>query len=511
MKSINVIVKDKNTLVLDEDANKGDYIDLTVLASIDHTNIESLIEAGKDKVYSLKLEEMKKTYLLDKEKELLQLKQEYQKQNSELMTNMSLLKKENENKLKLQEIEINKKYNDEINELKNKINGFENEKQNQLDRMDAKYKLEAQNAKNEANILYQKLEAAYKLEIEKLNNTIKQLNENQTKTIENEKLKLKEVYVDQINELSFKIKSLEQETKNAIETKELEQEKAITELKSGYEQKLQEKELAYLALQRQKAALNVKQTGEDLEAWCNNEMTSYMQNGFYNCTWTKDNLVIRDEEDQKGSKADYIFRVYASQEHNENEELASVCLDMKDENPDSIKRKTNSDYYKQLDKNRIKKNCKYAVLVSNLEMDKPNDSPIFKVLEYQDMYVVRPAYMMTFLNLITSLSVRFQNLILEGMKEKIELMNQINLKEEFDKLKNTYLDKPLEIMANHLKEIRQQSDNLRKISTKIDEECDSITKNYINSIEKKLSKFEIEINKAYKKSEKNNKIPETVH
>ena len=66
-------------------------------------------------------------------------------------------------------------------------------------------------------------------------------------------------------------------------------------------------------------------------------------------------------------------------------------------------------------------------------------------------------------------------------------------------------------MANHLKEIRQQSDNLRKISTKIDEECDSIIKNYINSIEKKLSKFEIEINKAYKKSEKNNKIPETVH
>ena len=127
------------------------------------------------------------------------------------------------------------------------------------------------------------------------------------------------------------------------------------------------------------------------------------------------------------------------------------------------------------------------------------------------MYVVRPAYMMTFLNLITALSVRFQNLILEGMKEKIELMNQINLKEEFDKLKNTYLDKPLEIMANHLKEIRQQSDNLRKISTKIDEECDSITKNYINSIEKKLSNFEIEINKAYKKSEKNNKIPETVH
>ena len=52
--------------------------------------------------------------------------------------------------------------------------------------------------------------------------------------------------------------------------------------------------------------------------------------------------------------------------YNENELLASVCLDMKDENPDSKNKLKNSDHYSALDKNRNKKGCKYAVLVSTL-------------------------------------------------------------------------------------------------------------------------------------------------
>lgn len=39
MKKINVIIKDKNTLVLEEDALKGDYIDLSSLNSIDFSSI----------------------------------------------------------------------------------------------------------------------------------------------------------------------------------------------------------------------------------------------------------------------------------------------------------------------------------------------------------------------------------------------------------------------------------------------------------------------------------------
>ena len=34
---------------------------------------------------------------------------------------------------------------------------------------------------------------------------------------------------------------------------------------------------------------------EGLESWCNNEVISYMQNGLFNCTWTKDNEVVKNE------------------------------------------------------------------------------------------------------------------------------------------------------------------------------------------------------------------------
>ena len=186
-------------------------------------------------------------------------------------------------------------------------------------------------------------------------------------------------------------------------------------------------------LQRQKASLNVKQTGEDLEAWCNNEVLSYMQNGLFNCTWIKDNKVVKEDDEVKGSKADYIFKIFASEEHLDHELLTSICLDMKDENPDSKNKHTNDSYYKKLDENRNKKNCKYALLVSNLEMDKPNILPIFKVREYPDMYVVRPAYLMVFLNMIASLTTRFRDLILAKESEMLELKDKNDLIEEFNK------------------------------------------------------------------------------
>ena len=251
-----------------------------------------------------------------------------------------------------------------------------------------------------------------------------------------------------------------------------------------------------LSTEPTKASLNVKQTGEDLEAWCDNEVTSYMQNGLFNCTWTKDNKVIKEEDEIRGSKADYIFKVFANNEHNENELLATICMDMKDENPDSINKKSNADYYKQLDKNRIKKDCKYALLVSNLEMDKPNVLPIFKVREYEDMYVVRPAYLMTFLNMITSLTTRFASLINSKDKEALELQNKVNLVEEFDNIKNTYLDKPLESLEKNVEAISKDSETIKKVCRDIDEQCDKINRNYISQIQEKLNKFSLKLDRS---------------
>ena len=56
------------------------------------------------------------------------------------------------------------------------------------------------------------------------------------------------------------------------------------------QKELKEKDDKINNLQRAKSSLNVKQTGEDLESWCDNEVNSYMQNGLLNCTWIKVNF-----------------------------------------------------------------------------------------------------------------------------------------------------------------------------------------------------------------------------
>ncbi len=249
--------------------------------------------------------------------------------------------------------------------------------------------------------------------------------------------------------------------------------------------------------------MNVKQTGNDLEAWCDNEVTSYMQNGLFNCTWVQDTKNVRDEDESKGSKADYIFKVYASDKHLDDELLASVCMDMKDENPDSVNKKSNADYYKQLDKNREKKNCKYALLVSNLELDKPNILPIFKVREYENMYVVRPAYLMTFLNMIASLTTRFSELILSKEAEELELKSKFALLEEFEEIKKTYLDKPLESLEKSIADITKNTESISKAVRNIDEQCDKINRTYINQIIEKINKYELKLNRSIAKKLEN--------
>lgn len=437
MKKIEVIVKDKNTLVLQENGEKGDYIDLTSLSSIDFTLIEELINEGRDKVYEKKLEEANKN-----------IKEQFDVQ-------LSHQKTEHENVLKIELANIEKQKDQEISKLKGEID---------------------------------------------------KLNANSKLILENEQIKIKTEYESKINELNNKIQTLEKDAEIKLKNQELELKNKFDNEKLDFNRKIAEKtELyeeatkKYNELFHQKSVVNVKQTGENLESWCDNEMKSYMQNGFLNCTWKKDNEVVKFEDESKGSKADYIFKVYADDKHEDDTLLTSVCLDMKDENPSSTNKKKNSDYYKDLDKNRIKKNCKYALLVSNLETDKPNDLPIFKVNEYPDMYVCRPAYLTTFLNMIVSLTNKFKDLILQDIKEREELKSQEDFMKQFDALKKTYLDDPLERLEKNIEELSKQNENIIKASQKIDETISKIRKSYLDEINNKLSRFEISITKEYRK------------
>ena len=469
-KKIKVLVRDKNTLVLDEAAGIGDIIDLTELKEFDSTALEAAIDAGKERVYEQKLNELKQVFNLEKN-------QEVNKLNAEI----NLLKNQQQAALKELEHSVENKYKDQINELKNDLISLKNLQEAKLkeiksnDELDKLKALQLKdNAYNELLIQYQNLENKLKLALDAKEKEIKA-------------------------QYELKVNNLVNEKEILLAKFELEKNKVIEETKGSYEKIVKEKEDYINALQRQKASLNVKQTGEDLESWCDNTVKEQMQNGFYNCTWEKDNKVIKEEHETKGSKADYIFKIYADKDHDPQELLASVCLEMKDENPDSVIKQTNEHYYAALDKNRNKKGCQYAILVSNLEMDnKSNILPVFKVREYENMYVVRPGYLMTFLNMITSLTTRFSELILSKEEEKVSIKDKLSLIEEFNNIKKTYLEKPLDALQKDIEAIIKANEAISNASRKIEDHCNHVISQYINQIDMKLSKFELNINKKIK-------------
>lgn len=530
-KKVKVIVKDKTILELAEDANKGDLIDLKEIATVDTSYLDMIIDSGKDRVYESKLEEVKKALIAENKVEI-----------NKLQSQIDSLNKQHDSELKLKAQEIDKAYSERIATLNNQITSLNEEKAHALDNLKNEKQSEIQELKNQIETLKndnnkaliikeQQVADTYKDTIAELNKKIELLESNKKSEIEtinsrheaiinklisddNDKYsklerdysilksqfesQIKQTKIEVENEYETKIREIEANNKLETEKKnsdfEIQKLKIIEEQKEKYDVLLKEKEDVINNLQRAKAAMNVKQTGEDLEAWCDNEVTSYMQNGLFNCTWEKDNKLVADEDNTR-SKADYIFKVYASDKHEDNELLASVCMDMKDENPDSVNKKTNADYYKQLDKNREKKNCKYAVLVSNLEMDKPNILPIFKVREYENMYVVRPAYLMTFLNMIASLTTRFADLLLSKEAEELALKDKLALLEEFEDIKNTYLDKPLASLETAISDITNNTEKIRGLVQNIDNQCDKINRTYISQINEKINKFELKLNR----------------
>ena len=155
-----------------------------------------------------------------------------------------------------------------------------------------------------------------------------------------------------------------------------------------------------------KAKLSTKMVGETLEQHCETEFNKLRATGFQNAYFEKDN------DSRTGSKGDYIYR--ETDEH--GNEIISIMFEMKNEGDETATKKKNEDFLRELDKDRVEKNCEYAVLVTLLEADNELDnSGIVDVSHRHDkMYVVRPQF---FIPIITLL----RNAALNSMKYKSEL------------------------------------------------------------------------------------------
>lgn len=236
--------------------------------------------------------------------------------------------------------------------------------------------------------------------------------------------KLKASNESNINRLEAKIEKTEMEKTIAIseainklekqrdtlagqlELKETEVKLVESTMKDKYEAALRLKEEEIARLKDMKAKLSTKMIGESLEQHCETEFNKIRAAGFSNAYFEKDNEV------KNGSKGDYIFK-----ETDENGiEIISIMFEMKNENDETATKHKNEDFFRELDKDRIEKNCEYAVLVSLLEADNElyNSGIVDVSHKYSKMYVIRPQF---FIPIITLL----RNAALNSMKYKKEL------------------------------------------------------------------------------------------
>ena len=186
--------------------------------------------------------------------------------------------------------------------------------------------------------------------------------------------------------------------KNNLDKAELQKELSEKSLRMKYEIQIKERDDLIERLRDLKIKLSTKMVGESLEQHCENEFNRLRSSAFPNSYFEKDN------DTTFGSKGDYIFR----DNDNKGNEIVSIMFEMKNESDKTTTKKKNEDFLKELNKDRIEKNCEYAVLVSLLESDNDlfNSGIVDFSHRYPKLYVVRPQCFIPIISLLRNASIK---------------------------------------------------------------------------------------------------------
>lgn len=225
MKKVKVSIQDENTLILQEDASKGDLIDLKSIheTDIDKATITNVVNSIKRDTFNAELEKVKAA--LAREKAL-----EAKLKEQELLERVAMLEKEKESAVKLAEA-------------------------------NAKNTLQTDAAKREAEIaeLKAKLHAA---------ETERRL---------------------AVTEAVTKVEKQRDELASELRGKEAEKQLLASNLKEKYEHELKTKEEMIAYYKDMKAKLSTKMVGETLEQHCEVEFNRLRATAFKNAYFEKDN------------------------------------------------------------------------------------------------------------------------------------------------------------------------------------------------------------------------------
>ena len=319
--------------------------------------------------------------------------------------------------LKNQKTEFESKLRLKEAEFKNTLDNEMSTKNNEISRLNLLLNSAASNAKIENKEALLKQQLDYEEKLNKLASEIQELKSEKIMLEQN----LKDQYTKTISNLEHQLDSFEL-LKNA----------EINSLAKSHEVEVKLLQETIETYKDFKARQSTKAIGESLEHFAETEFNKVRAIAFPNAYFAKDNEISKS-----GSKGDFIFRDYM-----DGMEFISIMFEMKNEADTTKSKHRNSDFYKELDKDRREKGCEYAVLVSMLEAD--NDYFNTGIVDvsaesgYEKMYVIRPQFFIQLIGILRNASLN----TIEYKKQIQEIQNQnidvSNFERDLDEFKGLF-------------------------------------------------------------------------
>src|SRR5690554_576594 len=343
--------------------------------------------------------------------------------------------------------------------------------------------LEFKQRENDLNLKIQDLSQALKDQEDKLRLT---LTNEHLKEVSNLNLKISNL-TNEKNNLTLNYQNTISQLKTENEAKIIKETQnlinQINDLKLSNQEKTHDLNQKIDNLQREKSA-QIKIIGEDLENWADRR---FRENNLVqpdNIKWYKDN------ETRGGTKGDFIYEVYGTKEEVKDTLLTSAMLEMKSEDPTSSSKQNLNTILRKLDSDRNKKNLEYAILVSEIDYDN-NDIQVERVQEYDKMFIVRPQYFMTLLNVITAFALKYEEILVSEAREEIKFKDINDILLEFESMKTSIIDNQLKHIHTHLETITKQNESIINASKKISESLEIIVDSHLKTLENKIKDFNI--------------------
>lgn len=413
------------------------------LFTIDESNYDSIVKQIRDHEFYDELKKRKTEYneKLELQKELVTkdlmgratVKLNEQKAEIESLKNqLKLVEKEHENELNLK-----------TSSLKEEINTLNATKQSEINKITASKDLEISELKSKANATVLDL----KSKIEVLNQQVKNGDTEKELAVNKAISELKETKDIEINK-----------AKNELEIYKSEMANKFDSMKDSYEQQLSAKQELVDYYKDFKTKMSTKMIGESLEQHCANEFNKNRMGMFRNAYFEKDNEVV------EGSKGDFVFRDFDE----DGVEIISIMFEMKNEADTTSTKHKNEDFFDKLDKDRNRKKCEYAVLVSLLESDSElyNDGIVDVSYRYPKMYVIRPQFFIPLITLLRNAALNATEYKKQLLIEKNNNLDIAHFEENMENFKVAF-GKNFEIASKKfstaIDEIDKTIDHLKKV------------------------------------------------